>query len=116
MTMIKTASLAAALLALGACDAQDANQDAAANKAPNAEAGLGKTTASHAGTGVVRSISANAITIAHGEIKSAGWPAMEMEFTLSEPALAQGIKAGDSIAFTFTMNEGGNALTSLSKR
>lgn len=41
---------------------------------------------------------------------------MEMAFILPEPALAQGIGAGDSVAFTFTMNEGGNALKSLVKR
>jgi membrane fusion protein, copper/silver efflux system len=116
MNRINTASVAAMLLALAACDAQNATQGATANKAPNAQSAEASSSASHSGTGIVRGVSATAITIAHGEIKSASWPAMEMAFTLSDPALAQGVKAGDSIAFTFTITEGGNALTSLSKR
>ncbi len=116
MIRIKTAGVATTLLALAACDAQNATQVPPPDKSRNGQAVQDRAAASHSGTGIVRRVSATAVTIAHGEIRSAGWPAMEMAFTLPDPALAQGIKAGDSVAFTFAMSEGGNALTSLLKR
>lgn len=64
--------------------------------------------------GVVRKIDAAAgkLTIKHGPLENLGMPPMTMVFTAADPALLDGVKAGDKVRFvaekvggTFTVNK-----------
>ena len=115
--MIMKAGVLATLATLAACGAEEATKSgptenvATAGAAPAANAGE-----THSATGTVKSISGNDVKIAHEEIKSAGWPAMEMTFTAGDPALVNGIRAGDRVSFAFTKGDGGATLTSITKQ
>lgn len=69
------------------------------------------------GTGTVTAIDAAAgtVTISHGPIPEANWPAMTMGFKAA-PALAQGVKPGDKVAFDLKLENGGGELTAISKQ
>jgi len=41
------------------------------------------------------------ITLDHGPVPALKWPAMTMPFRWDRPALAQGLKAGDRVEFSF---------------
>ena len=110
------ASVLATLAILAACGAEApkaANTDNAATTGASLAA---DASGSHSATGTVRSISGTEVTIAHEEVKSIGWPAMEMTFTAADPALANGINAGDRVSFAFTKGDGATTLTSISKQ
>lgn len=117
MNMTMKAGVLATLVALAACGTENAtkngtSEDFVATEATSA-ANAGER---HTGTGTVKTISGSDVTIAHEEIKSIGWPAMEMTFTAADPALANGIEAGDRVLFAFTKGEGATTLTSISKQ
>ncbi|MDR4521235.1 MAG: efflux RND transporter periplasmic adaptor subunit [Nitrosomonas sp.] len=70
----------------------------------------------HHGKGVIRSIdwSAATITLAHEPIASLQWPAMVMDFRVSDPALLQSVKPGQAIGFMLTAQaDGGYRITHL---
>jgi Cu(I)/Ag(I) efflux system membrane fusion protein len=58
------------------------------------------------GVGRVEAIKPDSVTISHGPIPAVPWPAMTMQFKLAAPALAQGVKVGDRVAFAFDHPEG----------
>ena len=66
----------------------------------------------YSGSGTVQSISGNKVTIAHGPIAGIGWPAMTMTFT-APPKMAEGVKAGSQVDFSFRQDSGSFVLTSL---
>ncbi|MDP8914460.1 MAG: copper-binding protein [Pseudomonadota bacterium] len=115
MNIIIKASATAALATLGGCGAEESNNNGAGGKAESARptADTGET---HSGTGTVTSISGNAVTISHEEIKSIGWPAMTMAFTANDATLLNGIKAGDRVSFAFSKAGSGFTLTSVTKQ
>lgn len=51
--------------------------------------------------GRVVSVDAQSITLEHEAVPALQWPAMTMPFGLARPELAQGVKAGDAVAFRF---------------
>ncbi|MDR1647791.1 MAG: copper-binding protein [Zoogloeaceae bacterium] len=53
------------------------------------------------GQGVVKKIDSERqrLTLAHAPIPALGWPAMTMPFAVSNPALLQGLKVGDTVEF-----------------
>jgi Cu(I)/Ag(I) efflux system membrane fusion protein len=53
------------------------------------------------GVGRIEQIKPDSVTLSHGPIPAAGWPAMTMTFRLADPALARGLKVGDRVAFAF---------------
>ncbi len=57
----------------------------------------------HSGTASIRSIdpAQGTVSLAHGPIASINWPAMTMEFKLKDKTLAEGLRAGDLVAFQF---------------
>ena len=57
----------------------------------------------HKGVGVLNAIDAAAgtVTISHEPVASLKWPAMKMDFVLTNPSLVQGIKPGTAVAFEF---------------
>lgn len=106
-------ALALALL-LAACGKEQ-------TAAPEKQEAVGGNTASNAavdvysGTGTVQSISGDKVTIDHGPIAGIGWPAMAMTFT-APPGIAEGVKAGSQVDFSFRQQGGGYVLTSLRPR
>jgi len=67
--------------------------------------------------GEVRRIDAAAskLTIKHGEIKHLDMPPMTMVFEVREPALLQGVQAGDAVRFTADKIGGRYTVTSLER-
>ena len=51
--------------------------------------------------GRIEKITAASVTLSHDPVLAIGWPAMTMTFTLADPALARGLKAGDRVRFAF---------------
>ena len=74
-----------------------------------------KTTASHSGTGVVKSFDAanGSITLAHEPIKSLNWPAMTMAFKVKDKSLLDKVKPGDKVQFTVVQSGNDYVVTSL---
>lgn len=103
------AGAAALLASLAACGSAESEKSAS----PGAKA---ESTASHMGTGTVDSVSGNQVTLSHGPIETAGWPAMTMAFTAQDPALLSGIEAGDRVSFAFSTAGSTSTLTSISKQ
>jgi Cu(I)/Ag(I) efflux system membrane fusion protein len=62
---------------------------------------MAKTPALYESVGRVEQISQVAVTLSHQPVPAIGWPAMTMTFKLADPALAQGVKVGDRVAFGF---------------
>ena len=115
--MIMKAGVLATLVSLAACGAEDGVKSGTAdNAATTGAASAANAGETHSATGTVKSISGSEVTIAHEEVKSIGWPAMEMAFTAADPTLVNGIKAGDRVSFAFTKGDGATTLTSISKQ
>ena len=98
--MLKTLIVPIALLA-AACSPpasqEPAKTDAGMNMETPAPAAAGAITS----TGTVTQVdaAAGAITINHEPIAALSWPAMTMQFTVENPAILQGIAAGDHVSF-----------------
>lgn len=69
------------------------------------------------GQGTVTAVdtTANTITLDHGPIAEAGWPAMTMGFKAS-PALVAQVKTGDKVAFDLKLEGGGGEITAIQKQ
>jgi Cu/Ag efflux protein CusF len=69
------------------------------------------------GTGTVTAIDAKAstITLNHGPIPEANWPAMTMGFKAA-PAIAQSVKVGDKVAFDLKLQGGAGEVTAIQKQ
>ncbi|MDZ4319879.1 MAG: copper-binding protein [Phenylobacterium sp.] len=66
------------------------------------------------GTGTVTAVSADSITINHGPIPEANWPAMTMGFKAA-PEIAKQVKAGDKVAFDLKLEGGAGEVTAIRK-
>lgn len=66
------------------------------------------------GTGTVTAIdkAAGTITLDHGPIAEAGWPAMTMAFKAA-PALLDSVKVGDKVAFDLKLEGGSGEVTAI---
>ncbi|BDT67822.1 hypothetical protein os1_20000 [Comamonadaceae bacterium OS-1] len=58
-------------------------------------------------------LSAQKITLQHGEIKNLDMPPMRMVFQVKKPALLEGVKAGDKVRFTAEQINGALVVTDL---
>lgn len=67
------------------------------------EMGMETMQQTHKASGTVKAIDAakGAVSIAHGAVPSANWPAMKMTFKIA-PEMIGEIKAGDQVEFEFT--------------
>ena len=116
--------------ALAACGSKtDSNQAAVANTAApaaaesNAMAGdmgnmaMSPTAKMAKATGKVTAIdkSAGTITLDHGPIAEANWPAMTMAFKAA-PALIDSVKVGDKVAFDLALKDGAGEVTAIQKQ
>ena len=72
-------------------------------------------TASAEGTVTAIDADAGTITVDHGAVPEIEWPAMTMGFEADEQ-LRQDVAVGDAISFEFTTGEGGNTITSITKK
>ena len=72
-------------------------------------------TASAEGTVTAIDADAGTITVDHGAVPAIEWPAMTMGFEADEQ-LRQDVAVGDAISFEFTTGEGGNTITSITKK
>ncbi|ACG77866.1 putative copper efflux system periplasmic protein CusF [Phenylobacterium zucineum HLK1] len=124
-----TAAVLSAALGLAACG-QGTEPPAEATPAPEtaaspanggdsttgmnmASAEAGKTAK---GTGTVTAVdpAAGTITIAHGPIPEAGWPAMTMGFKAA-PAVVRDVEVGDKVAFDLRLENGAGEITAIRK-
>ena len=101
-----TLALAAAML-LAACG-QQADPDTAT---PTQAAKTAK------GTGTVKAIdkTAGTITLDHGPIAQAGWPAMTMAFAAA-PDLLDSVKAGDKVEFDLALKDGSGEVVAITRQ
>jgi Cu(I)/Ag(I) efflux system periplasmic protein CusF len=67
------------------------------------------------GTGTVTAVSADSVTIDHGPIPEADWPAMTMAFKAS-PDIAKQVKAGDKVTFDLKLQGGAGEVTAIKKQ
>jgi membrane fusion protein, copper/silver efflux system len=115
MKIINKAGVIVVLASLAACGAENNSQSDPKGGTTSSVAAAG-TAATHSGTGKIESVSGSIVTIAHEEIKSIGWPAMQMGFAAANPALLNGIQPGDRVTFAFTANGSTMTLTKISKQ
>ena len=116
--------------ALAACGSKtDSNQAAVANTAApaaaesNAMAGdmgnmaMSPTAKMAKATGKVTAIdkSAGTITLDHGPIAEANWPAMTMAFKAA-PTLIDSVKVGDEVNFELKLGGNAGEITAISKK
>jgi Cu(I)/Ag(I) efflux system protein CusF len=66
------------------------------------------------GVGKVAAVDAAAgrVTLDHEAIPEVGWPAMMMAFK-ANPAILQGVKVGDQVAFDVTVKDGAGEVTAI---
>lgn len=115
---------------LAACGSKtETNQAAAANTAAPAAAeshamaadmgnmAMSPTAKMAKASGKVTAIdkSAGTITLDHGPIAEANWPAMTMAFKAA-PALIDSVKAGDEVNFELKLDGNAGEITSISKK
>ena len=67
------------------------------------------------GTGTVTAVSADSLTIDHGPIPEANWPAMTMGFKAA-PEIAKQVKVGDKVAFDLRLEGGAGEVTAIRKQ
>lgn len=69
------------------------------------------------GTGKVTALdkAAGTITLDHGPIAEANWPAMTMAFKAA-PALIDSVKVGDEVSFDLKLEGSGGEVTAISKK
>lgn len=132
MRITTLVTLLAAPLALAACDSGDNTE--AMDEMPMADGQMADDqmsmddgdmammgsdgamqTASAEGTVTAIDADAGTITVDHGAVPEIEWPAMTMGFEADEQ-LRQDVAVGDAISFEFTTGEGGNTITSISKK
>ncbi|WP_213713322.1 copper-binding protein [Cedecea lapagei] len=62
--------------------------------------------------GVVKTLTADSVSIAHHPVAELGWPAMTMTFALPKDGSLPAFKVGEKIAFSFTQHAAGYQLAS----
>ncbi|MDP3748311.1 MAG: copper-binding protein [Phenylobacterium sp.] len=70
------------------------------------------------GTGTVTAVDpkAGTITLDHGPIPEANWPAMTMAFKATPPTLLDTVKVGDKVAFDLKLADGSGEVTAIRKQ
>ena len=63
--------------------------------------------------GVIQKIAPSGITLQHEPVPALQWPAMTMTFGLQSPALVRGFKVGDRVRFTFSQDDAGSTIRSM---
>ena len=117
-------SVLALTAALAACGSKtETNEAAATNTETNAMAGdmgnmaMSPTAKMAKGTGKVTAVdkAAGTITLDHGPIAEANWPAMTMAFKAA-PALIDSVKVGDEVNFELKLDGNAGEVTAITKQ
>ena len=74
-----------------------------------------KAPALNESVGRIEQISPASVTLSHEAVPAIQWPAMTMTFRLANPALAQGMKAGERVGFAFEQTPNGPVVRRMSK-
>jgi Cu(I)/Ag(I) efflux system membrane fusion protein len=69
----------------------------------------------HEADGQIVEINSQDVTLAHGPFKTLGMPGMTMTFPLADPALMQGLKAGDKVRIAVSQTDDGLRVERLEK-
>lgn len=101
--------------AAGGAARTSANADAASGTMANMAMSAATKTASGSGTVKALDTAAGTITLAHGPIPEAGWPAMTMTFKAAPGVLAD-VKPGDKVAFNLALANGSGEVTAIRKQ
>ncbi len=120
--MIRSTVFGAALFAsvmLASCDSKP-SATVAATSGGTSKGAMGDMTPlsseaiSTSGSGTVTALdpTAGKITLAHGPISAAGWPAMTMAFA-AKPEVLKAVTVGDKVDFDLTLKDGVGVVTSL---
>lgn len=93
-----------AALSVAACSSEPATKQAPEAPTTDPSTRSAAVVVGGHGTGKVKSVdpTAGKITLDHGAIPEAGWPAMTMTFD-AEPALLKNISPGEQVTFTMIM-------------
>ena len=113
-TMQIGGAVALSLLLVACGEKQDARIEN--RQGPSAGSAVSQAGETYSAAGDVTAIVDNQITISHGAVPDAGWPAMAMTFTAERADIMAGLRPGDHVEFTFRKNGGGAVVTSISKR
>jgi Cu(I)/Ag(I) efflux system periplasmic protein CusF len=115
-------SAAALALALAACSqkqATEAEKPAAAPAGGSEMAGMSMSgeamMAKGSGTVTAVDTAKGTVTIDHGPIAEANWPAMTMAFKAAPDVVGQ-VKAGDKVAFDLKLQGGAGEVTAIQKQ
>ena len=113
MNVFRSVGALSLALLLAACGEK---QNTTPNAANVADSPVSEATAQlYSGTGTVQSVTGGKVTIAHGPIEGIGWPAMTMSFT-APPDMADAVRVGSQVDFSFRQDGGAYVLTSLQRR
>ena len=74
-----------------------------------------KTMSGYQTSGRIEAIKSGAVTLSHEPVPALKWPAMTMDFKLSNPGLLRGFKKGDRVTFRFMQMKNGSTITSISR-
>lgn len=133
LTIAATLGLAALLAACG--QKAETNEDTAANTSTEAPSGKGEMAGNMSGdmgnmavpvdnraemakgNGTVTAVdkAAGTITIDHGPIPAANWPAMTMAFE-AKPEILGSVKVGDKVDFDLALKDGAGEVTAIQKQ
>ena len=69
--------------------------------------------ATYTTSGIIQKIAPAGITLKHEAVPALQWPGMTMLFRLEKPALASGLKVGDKVSFTFSQEDAGPTIRSI---
>ncbi|HSM21395.1 MAG TPA: copper-binding protein, partial [Rubrivivax sp.] len=67
-------------------------------------------------SGVVVEIGPDGVTLDHAPVPALKWPAMTMPFLWGKPALAQGLKVGDTVQFGFRQQDDEHVVTRIERQ
>ncbi|MCW6529037.1 copper-binding protein [Sphingomonas sp. MMSM20] len=123
MKPINAGALLAVSALLAACGQQDEHAASAVANRPEMPAAMGNRampaeaakTASGIGTVTAIDKTAGTITLDHGPIAEAGWPAMTMAFK-AQPALLDKVKTGDQVTFALKLEGGSGEVTAIDRQ
>lgn len=77
--------------------------------------GAASTPALYDSVGRIERITPAGVTLSHQPVPAIRWPAMTMTFKMATPALAQGLKVGDQVAFSFEQAPAGPTVRRISR-
>jgi Cu(I)/Ag(I) efflux system protein CusF len=114
MTIFRLIIVILLLTTLLSCNTRLASKDSPVEKATGPAAATQTTTHHAVGTVKALDTKASTIEIDHGDIEGL-MPAMQMEFSVKNAAVLNGISVGDRVEFEVTNGVGGMQVTDIKK-